>query len=53
MKIIKNFRDVIHVQLELDKCVKIVLKRGKLVHSQNLMQDIKKEIQELKKGKTY
>ena len=41
------------MQLELDKCAKIVLKRGKLVHLQNLAQDIKKEIQELKQGKTY
>ena len=53
MQTIKNFRDVIHVQLELDKCAKIVLKKGKLVHLQNLIQDIKKEIQELKQGKTY
>ena len=32
---------------------KIAFKRGKLVHSQNLVIDINREIQELEQGKTY
>jgi hypothetical protein len=53
MQIVKNFRNVIHMKFELDKCTKIVLKKEKLVHSQNLIFDIRREIQELKEGKTY
>jgi len=34
----------------LDKCQKTVLKRGKLVHSQNLILDFNREIQELEQG---
>jgi hypothetical protein len=37
----------------LDKCAKITFKRGKLTHSQNLVIDINREIQELEQGKTY
>ena len=37
----------------LDKCAKTVLKRGKLVHSQNLILDFNREIHELEQGKTY
>ena len=36
-----------------NKCAKIAFKGGKLVHSQNLVIDIKREIQELEQGKTY
>ena len=36
-----------------EKCAKIAFKRGKLVHSQNLVIDINKEIQELEQGKMY
>jgi len=36
-----------------EKCAKIALKRGKLVHLQNLVTDINREIQELEQGKTY
>jgi hypothetical protein len=36
-----------------DKCAKIVFKKGKLVHSQNLVVDISTEIQELEQEKTY
>jgi hypothetical protein len=32
---------------------KIVFKKGKLVHSQNLAVDINREIQDLEQGKTY
>jgi hypothetical protein len=34
-----------------EKCAKIALKRGKLVHLQNLVTDINREIQELEQGK--
>jgi len=39
--------------LILEKCAKIAFKRGKLVHSQNLLIDINREIQELEQGETY
>jgi len=37
----------------LEKCAKIIFKKGKLIHSQNLVIDINREIQELEQGKTY
>jgi hypothetical protein len=37
----------------LEKCAKIIFKKGKLIQSQNLMIDINREIQELQQGKTY
>ena len=37
----------------LEKCAKITFKNGKLIHSQNLVIDINREIQELEQGKTY
>jgi len=37
----------------LEKCAKITFKKGKLIHSQNLLIDINREIQELGEGKTY
>jgi len=37
---IKTFSDDIHMQFGLGKCAKIAFKRGKLVHSQNLVIDI-------------
>jgi hypothetical protein len=36
MQIVRTFTDNIHMEFGLDKCAKIVLKKGKLVHSQNL-----------------
>jgi hypothetical protein len=36
-----------------DKCAKILFKKGKVVHSQNIVVDINREIQELEQGKTY
>jgi hypothetical protein len=33
-----------------EKCAKIAFKRGKLVHSQNLVIDINREVQELEQG---
>jgi hypothetical protein len=41
------------MEFGLDKCAKIGFKKGKLVHSQNLVLDINREIQELEQGKTY
>ena len=41
------------MEFGLEKCAKIAFRRGKLVHSQNLVIDINIEIQELEKGKTY
>jgi hypothetical protein len=36
----RNFSDDIHTEIGLDNCAKIVLKKGKLLHSQNLILDI-------------
>jgi hypothetical protein len=36
----------------LDKCAEIVIRRGKVFHSRNLILDISGEIQELERGKT-
>jgi hypothetical protein len=41
------------MEFGLDKCAKITFKRGKLTHSQNLVFDINRKIQELEQGKTY
>ena len=41
------------MEFGLEKCAKIPFKRGKLVHSQNLVLDINTEIQDLEQGKTY
>jgi hypothetical protein len=43
----------IRMEFELDKCAKIVFKKGKLLHLQNLVVAINREIQELEQGKTY
>ena len=51
--IIKTFSDDIHMEFGLKKCAKIAFKRGKLVHSQNLVIDINRETQELEQEKTY
>ena len=40
------------MEFGLDKFAKITFKRGKLTHSQNLVIDINREIQDLGKGKT-
>jgi hypothetical protein len=40
----RTFSDDIHMEFRLDKCAKTVLKKGKLVHSKNLMIDISREI---------
>ena len=41
------------MEFGLEKCAKFTFKKGKLIHSQNLVIDINREIQELEKGKTY
>jgi len=41
------------MEFGLEKCAKIAFKRGKLVHLQNLVININREIQELQQGKTY
>jgi hypothetical protein len=50
---IGNFSGDIHMEFGLEKCAKIVFKSGKLVHSQNLVIDVNREIQELGQGNTY
>jgi hypothetical protein len=49
---VKTFSDDIRMEFGLDKCAKITFKRDKLTHSQNLVIDINREIQELEQGKT-
>jgi hypothetical protein len=39
------------MDLGLKKCAKITFKKGKLIHSQNLVIGIDREIQELEQGK--
>jgi hypothetical protein len=51
MQIVRNFRDDAHTEFGLDKCGKIVLKKGKSVNSQNLILDINREIQQIERGK--
>jgi hypothetical protein len=48
---VTTFSDDICMEFGLDKCAKIVFKKGKLVHSQNLVVDINREIQELEQGR--
>jgi hypothetical protein len=50
---VKTFNDDIHMEFGLEKYAMIAFKRGKLVHSQNSVIDINREIQELEQGKTY
>ena len=37
----------------LEECAKITFKKGRLIHSQNLVIDINRETQKLEQGKTY
>src|SRR5215469_16214817 len=50
---VKTFRDDIHMDFGLEKCAKVTFKKGQLIHLQNLVIDINREIQELEQGKTY
>ena len=49
---LKTFSDDINTEFGLENCAKISFKRGNLVHSQNLVIDINREIQELEQRKT-
>jgi hypothetical protein len=51
MQVVRTYSDDIHMEFLLDKCTGIVLKRGKLVQTQNLILDFNREIQELEQGK--
>jgi len=53
METVKTFSDDIHMEFGLERCAKIAFKRDKLFHSQNLVIEINREIQELEQGKTY
>jgi hypothetical protein len=50
IQMVTTFSDGIHMEFGLDKCAKIVVKKGKLVHSQNLVVDMNREVQELEQG---
>jgi hypothetical protein len=47
----RTFSDDIHMKFRIDMCANIVLKKGKLVHSRNLILNINRELQEDEKGK--
>ena len=49
---VKTFSDDIHMDFGLEECAKIIFRKGKLIHSQNLVIDINREIPELEQGKT-
>ena len=48
---VKTFSNDIPIDFGLEKCAKITFKKGKLIHSQNLVIDINREIQELEQKK--
>ena len=41
-----------YMEFRVDRCAVIVLKKGKLVHLQNFIRDISREIQDAEQGKT-
>jgi len=51
MQVFRTFSDDIHMEFGMDKCAKIVLKRGKLVQSQNLILDFNRENNSSKRNK--
>jgi hypothetical protein len=53
MQKVRTFSDDIHMESGLQKCAKMAFKRGKLAHSQNLVIDINREMQELEQEKMY
>ena len=53
MQVVRTFSDNTHTEFGLNKCAKIAFKKGKLVHSQNLILDFNRETQKLEKGKTH
>jgi hypothetical protein len=50
---VKTFSNDIYMAFGLEKCAKITFNKGILIHLQNLVIDINREIQELEQGKTY
>jgi len=50
---VKTFSDDIHMEFGLEKRAKIAFRRDEPVHSQNLVININREIQELEEGKTW
>jgi len=44
LQTVKIFSDDVYMEFVRDNCAKIVRKKGKLVHSQNLLLDINSEI---------
>ena len=52
-KQLKLLSDDIHMDFGLEKCATITFKKGKLIHSQNLVTDINRQIQEVEQRKTY
>ena len=50
---VKIFSDDINMEFGLEKYAKITFKRGKLTHSQNLVIDTNRKMQDLEQGKTY
>ena len=50
---VKAFSGDTHMEFGIEKCAKIAFKRDKLAHSQYLVIDINREIQELEQGKMY
>jgi len=53
VQVIRTFSDDICMEYGLNMCAKIVLKRGKLVQSQNIILEFNRVIQQLKQRKTY
>jgi hypothetical protein len=54
MQAVRTFSDYIHMVVGLfEKCARVVLNRGEIVRSLNLILDFKREIQDLEEGKTY
>ena len=53
IKTVKIFSDDINMEFGLKKCAKITFKTGKLTHSQNLVIDTNRELQELEQGILY
>jgi len=47
MQEVRHFSADIRTDFGLEKCAKTVLKKGKLVHSQYLISDFKRAIQQL------
>jgi hypothetical protein len=47
MQVVKTFIDDTHLKFGLDKCAKIVLKKKKVVHPQNLIHHFNRDTQQL------